>query len=295
MTVVSGGICMRERFTVADFLIYSFFIIFLLLILVPLWSIVVVSLSTPEGYAQSKFHLWSNGFTLEAYKRALGNTGGILNGLWVSMQVTTYGTITAMILTCLAGYVLSKKTLPGRGFLFVFVLSALFFNGGLMPFFITVRNYGLADSLMAMFIPTAISTYYVILMKNYFESLPSSLEEAAKLDGCNDIQILFRIVIPMSTPAFAAISLFYAIFFWNEYFYATLFISINKLYPLPVLLRQMIVQNLAMAQIGVQTMATNAEQFKMACLVIAIFPIVAVFPFIQKYFAKGLNMGAIKG
>jgi putative aldouronate transport system permease protein len=239
--------------------------------------------------------MWSNGFTLDAYKRALSNTGGILNGLLVSAQVTVFGTITAMVLTCLAGYVLSKKDLPGRKIMFGFVLFTMFFNGGLMPFYITVRNYGLSDTIFAMFIPTAISTFYVILIKNYFEGLPPSLEESARIDGYNDIQILFKIVIPMSTPAFAAIALFYAIFFWNEYFYATLFISVNKLYPLPVLLRQLIVQNLAMAQIGVQTMASNAEQFKMACLIIAIFPIVAVFPFVQRYFTKGLNMGAIKG
>lgn len=286
---------MKRRFNLADLLIYIYFIIFASLIIIPIWSIIVISLSTPEGYSLSRFHLWSSGFTLDAYKRALSNTGGIINGLFISVQVTALGTATAMLLTSLAGYALSKKDLPGRKLMFGFVLLTMFFNGGLMPFYITIRNYGLADTLFAMFLPTAISTYYVILIKNYFESLPASLEEAAKIDGYNDIQILFRIVIPMSKPAFAAIALFYAIFFWNEYFYATLFISVNKLYPLPVLLRQMIVQNLAMAQVGIQTMASNAEQFKMACLVIAIIPIVAIFPFIQKYFARGLNLGAVKG
>lgn len=286
---------MKEKFTVADFLIYLFFAIFALLILIPLWMILITSLSSPEGYANSTFHMWSSGFTLDAYKRIFNNSSGILNGFWVSIRVTVMGTILSMFLTSLAGYVLSKKDMPGRKWMFRFVLFTMFFSGGLMPFYTTVRNYNLSNTIFALFVPMAIQTYYVILMKNFFEALPDSVEEAAKLDGANDIQILFKVVIPMSVPSFAAIALFYAVYYWNEYFYASLFVQSNNLQPLPVLLRQMIVQNLTLAQMGASTMATNAEQFKMACIIVAIIPVLIAYPFVQKYFTKGLNIGAVKG
>lgn len=262
---------------------------------IPLWMILIISISSPEGYAESVFHMWSKGFTLEAYKRIFSNSSGILNGFWVSIRVTAMGTALSMLLTSLAGYVLSKKDLPGRKWMFRFVLFTMFFSGGLMPFYITVRNYNLTNTIFAMFVPMAIQTYYVILMKNYFEGLPESIEEAAKLDGANDIQILFKIVIPMSVPSFAAISLFYGVYYWNEYFYSSLFVQKNTLQPLPVLLRQMIVQNLTLAQMGASTLATNAEQFKMACIIVAIIPVLIAYPFVQKYFTKGLNIGGVKG
>ena len=286
---------MKEKHTIIDILIYIFFILFALSILIPFWTILITSLSTSDGYYASTFHFWSTGFTLNEYKNALSNTGGILNGLWVSVRVTVLGTLLAMFLTCMSGYVLSKKDMPGRNILFNIVLFTMFFSGGLMPFYLTVRNLGLFDSLFAMFIPTAISTFYTILMKNYFQSIPPSLEEVARVEGCNDIQILYKIVIPLSTPAIAAIGLFYGVNFWNEYFYSTLFISSNSLYPLPVILRQMIVQNLAIAQLGQQSVSTNEEQFKMACIIISIIPVICVYPFVQKYFTKGLTMGGVKG
>ena len=285
---------MKRKFTTADFFIHLFFIIFVFLILIPIWMILVVSLSTPEGYARSTFHLWSSSFTLDAYARIFNNSSGILKGFWVSIRVTFLGTILSMLMTSFAGYVLAKKDLPGRGLFFRLALFTMFFSGGLMPFYTTVRNYGLDDTLFAMFVPMAIQTYYVILMKNYFESLPVSLEEAARLDGANDIQILFHVVIPMSIPSFAAISLFYGVYYWNEYFYASLFIRTNDLKSLPVLLRQMIVQNLTLANMGESTMATNAEQFKMACVIVAIIPVLLAYPVVQKYFTQGLNIGAVK-
>lgn len=285
---------MKEKPTVADFFIYLFFAVFAMLILLPIWMILIISISSPEGYAGSVFHMWSSGFTLDAYKRIFSNSSGILNGFWVSIRVTVMGTALSMILTSLAGYVLSKKDLPGRNMMFRFVLFTMFFSGGLMPFYTTVRGYGLTNTIFVMFVPMAIQTYYVILMKNYFESLPDNIEEAAKLDGANDIQILVRVVIPMSVPSFAAIALFYAVYYWNEYFYASLFVNSNNLQPLPVLLRQMIVQNLTLAQMGVQTMATNAEQFKMACIIVSIIPVLVAYPFVQKYFTQGLNIGAVK-
>lgn len=284
----------KSKFTLIDFLIHAFFVVFALLIFLPIWNIFIVSISTENSFMSSPLHLWTNEITFNEYIRALSDLNGIARSFIVSFEVTALGTILSMILTCLGGYVLSKEDLPGRKFIFNMVLITMFFGGGLLPFYVVVKSIGLTDTIFAMFVPSAISTFYLILMKSYYGAIPPSLEEAAKVDGYNDIQILFRIIIPISTPAFAAIALFYAVGFWNEYFYATLFISTNKLYPMPVVIRQMVIQNQAMTEIGTQTAGKNFEQFKMACIIISLLPIVIAYPFVQKHFTKGVSLGAIK-
>ncbi|EMS69214.1 carbohydrate ABC transporter permease [Ruminiclostridium cellobioparum] len=285
----------RFKFGIADILIYLVLIIFSLAILLPMWHIFVISTSSPEVYLRDTYHLVPKSFSLDEYKRAFSSLGGIINSLFVSIKVTGLGTALSMLLTSMGAYVLSKKGLPGRNFLFKILVFTMFFSGGLVPFYVLVKNLHLDDTIFALTIPLAISTYNLIIMKNYFASLPESLEEAAKIDGYNDVQILFKIIIPVSKPVFAAVSLFYGVAYWNDYFMATLFISSNNMYPLQVVLRQMIIQNLVMAQVGVATVASNPEQFKMACIIIGIIPVLIIYPFVQNSFSKGIMMGAVKG
>lgn len=285
----------RFKFGIADILIYLVLIIFSLAILLPMWHIFVISTSSPEVYLRDTYHLVPKSFSLDEYKRAFSSLGGIINSLFVSIKVTGLGTALSMLLTSMGAYVLSKKGLPGRNFLFKILVFTMFFSGGLVPFYVLVKNLHLDDTIFALTIPLAISTYNLIIMKNYFTSLPESLEEAAKIDGYNDVQILFKIIIPVSKPVFAAVSLFYGVAYWNDYFMATLFISSNNMYPLQVVLRQMIIQNLVMAQVGVATVASNPEQFKMACIIIGIIPVLIIYPFVQNSFSKGIMMGAVKG
>ncbi|NLM09755.1 MAG: carbohydrate ABC transporter permease [Clostridiaceae bacterium] len=284
----------RKKFSLASFLIYTFLTFFALIILIPVWHIFVISTSSPTVYITDQYHLIPKSFSLAEYKRAFHSIGGIARALLISVETTVLGTALSMFLTCCGAYTLSKKDLPGRSILFRILVFTMFFSGGLVPFYILVRNLKLNDTILALTLPVAISTYNLIIMKNYFTGLPVSLEESAKIDGYNDIQILYKIIIPISKPVIAAISLFYAVGYWNDYFMATLFISSNKMFPLQIVLRQMIIQNMVLAQVGVQTVGSNPEQFKMACIIIGIIPVLCVYPFVQKYFTKGIMLGAVK-
>lgn len=286
---------MKQKFTVYDILIYIFFIAYALIVILPLWSVLVISLSTAERFRHDPYHLLLIGVTFKEYARAFSNMGGIVNSFFVSVRVTLYGTVLSLLLTSMGAYALSKRDMPGNKPLFMLVLITMFFNGGLMPFYITVRQLGMMNTIFAMFVPTAISSFYLIVMKSFFQSIPVEMEESAMIEGYNDMQILWKIILPLSVPSIAAIGLFYGVVYWNSYFYPTLFINSNRLFPLPVILRQMVLQNIAIAQVGTRVRDSNFEQFKMACVIIAILPVLVVYPFIQKYFTKGIMIGALKG
>lgn len=285
----------KGKFGIADVIIYAFLFVYAILIILPIWNILVISLSTSEQFRNDPYHLWLTDINFNEYKRAFSNMGGIIKSFLVSVRVTAYGTLLSLVLTSLGAYALTKESLPGQKIIFRAIIFTMFFDGGLMPFYMVVRNLKLIDTIFAMFLPTAISTFNLIVMKSFFESIPPALEESAKIDGCNDIYILWKIVLPISVPAIAAIGLFYGVGYWNAYFYPSLFINTNSLLPLPVVIRQMVIQNLAAAQVGARIRDSNYEQFKMACIVIAIVPVVLVYPFIQKYFTKGIMLGAVKG
>lgn len=285
----------KRKFSLADLVIYLFLTLFMLAVFVPIWNILVISISTEAVYMTDQYHLIPKSFSLNEYKRAFYSIGGIVRALSISVKVTVLGTVLSMFLTSCGAYALSKKNLPGQKVLFKILVFTMFFNGGLVPFYMLVQSLKITDTIFALILPVALSTYNLIIMKNYFSGLPESLEEAAKIDGYNDIQILFKIIIPISKPVFAAISLFYGVAYWNDYFLSTLFISSNDMFPLQIMLRQMIIQNLVLAQVGVQTSGSNMEQFKMACIIIGMIPVLAVYPFVQKYFTQGIMLGAVKG
>ncbi|KQX63001.1 MULTISPECIES: carbohydrate ABC transporter permease [unclassified Paenibacillus] len=284
----------QKRFSLADTIIYLILGLSAILIVLPLWRLLVISFSTQEVYMTDPYHLIPKSFSITEYKRALSSIGGIVKALLRSVEITALGTSISMILTSFGAYALSKRDLPGRAIIFRLIVFTMFFGGGLVPFYVLVKNLHLIDTIWALVLPTAISSYNLIIMKNYFASLPPSLEEAAKIDGYNDIQILFKIIIPISKPVFAAVSLFYGVALWNDYFLAILFINSNDMFPLQVLLRQMIIQDLVTAEVGVTTTGSNIEQFKMACIFIGMIPVLIIYPIIQKYFTKGIMMGAVK-
>lgn len=289
----------KKRITFVDVIIYTLITLMAIIILLPLWHILIISTSTYEVYVTDKFHLIPKSFSLSEYKRAFGSISGILTALFNTIKVTTLGTLLSMFLSVLGGYALSKKYLPGRKFIWKVILVTMFFDAGLItlmvPLYILVKDLHLLDSILVLFLPVAINSFNMIILKNYFTTLPASLEEAARIDGYNDLQILFKIILPISKPIIAAISLFYGVFYWNDYFLATLFINTNSKFPLQVVLRQMIVQNMGMAQVGVQTVGSNPEQFKMAAIIIGIIPVLIIYPFVQKHFTQGALVGAVKG
>ncbi len=233
---------------------------------------------------------------IEAYKDILHRSQ-----IWISMRVTVLvtlmGTGIGLILTVLAAYALSKKRLKGRAVISGFILFTMYFSGGIIPTFIVVKNLGMYDQLTSLYIPTAVNVFNLIVMRTFFRELPESLEEAAYLDGASDIQILFRIALPLSLPIIATIALFYAVAYWNDYFNALIYIQSPEKFTLQLRLRSLLFADElgaagATEGIGNQVMA---ESLKMACIVVGTLPILIVYPWLQKYFVKGVMLGSVKG
>ncbi len=221
--------------------------------------------------------------------------------IWVAMRVTTLvtimGTGIGLIFTILAAYALSKKRLKGRAWISGLILFTMYFSGGIIPTFLVVKGLGMYDQLTALYIPSAISVFNLIVMRTFFRELPESLEEAAYLDGASDTQILWKVVLPLSLPIIATIALFYAVSYWNDYFSALLYIQTPEKYTLQLRLRSLLFADElgavgATEGIGNQVMA---ESLKMTCIVVGTLPILVVYPWLQKYFVKGVMLGSIKG
>jgi putative aldouronate transport system permease protein len=207
-----------------------------------------------------------------------------------------------MLLTVIAAYALSKRAMPGRNMIMTFIIFTMFFGGGLIPYYLTVKGVGLYNSYWVMILPSAINTFYIWIMLSFFRDFPLSLEESARIDGAGDFTILLRIVIPTSLPVLASISLFYAVDRWNDWYGPMLFLTDTDKYPLQLLLRNMLInigqilsRNEGMSAIDQSKVKIPMDSLQMAAIIITSFPIMAVYPFLQKYFAKGVMVGSIKG
>jgi putative aldouronate transport system permease protein len=237
-------------------------------------------------------------WTLVAY-RYIMQSPAIWRSLGVSVYITVVGTLISIALSTLMAYSLSHKALPGRRFYLALVVFTMLFNGGIIPTYFVVRSTGLLNSLWALMIPNAINAFNMIVLRNFFQNIPESLRESAKIDGCPEPVILWKIIVPLSLPALAAFALFYAVEKWNIYFNALLYLSDSRKWPVQVLLRQIIY-----AQVGLlgearggsdDAAALTALAVRSAVIVVATVPIVLVYPFLQRHFVKGLLVGSVKG
>ena len=275
-----------------------FFLIFCAAVtIVPLIYVVACSFATEQEILERGFFLIPLSVQFESYKyifssdtlpRAFLNTVGI----------TIVGTLVSMVLTVTLAYSLSKKYLPGRRGILTLLSFTLVFSGGMIPTFLVVKGLGLIDSYLALILPGAVSTWNLIVIKNFFEGLPMELEEAAKIDGAHDLTILGRIMMPLSKPALATFSLFYAVGYWNNYTSALLYINDSDKWPLQIMLRQIIMlANGAIDGSEFDELATRPpeESVQMAVIVFGTLPILILYPFLQKYFTKGVIVGAVKG
>lgn len=264
-----------------------------LVTLYPFWDVIISSLISVEEYVTTNFHLWPRKLNLDSYRFILN-----MDELWASYGVTIFisvvGTIMNMLVTTMTAYVLSKNLKGSRVIMFLIIFTMLF-SGGMIPVYIVVRKLGIMNTSWALIFPTLVQTWNLILMKNFFYTIPDSLEESAKLDGCNDMTILIRIILPLSLPVIATISLFYAVYHWNEYFNAVMYITSKRNWPLQLFLRAMLFENEASTQSGGDDPSLLGMPIKMASVSVAVIPIMAVYPFFQKYFVKGVLIGAVKG
>jgi putative aldouronate transport system permease protein len=259
----------------------------------PFWNQLVISFSTPEAYFRDWFHVIPRSFSLYAYRYNFQNPQ-VFRSFAVSVLVTAVGTVFSMFLTTTAGYFLSKGRVRGRNLVFLLFILTMFIDGGLVPTYILVTRMGFRNSLFALFIPNALNIFYIVLMKNYFMSMPESLEESARLDGANDLRVLAQIVVPVSRPIMATISLFYAVYFWNDWFHGMIYISRNMIFPLSLYLRGILSAATSTIAVtgGIETEVPATV--RSAIIMITIVPIVCVYPFLQKHFIKGIMLGATK-
>ncbi|MEC0089681.1 carbohydrate ABC transporter permease [Paenibacillus macquariensis] len=277
---------------------YILLTVFTICALYPLIYVLFASLSDPTLFMQHSGILWKPlKFSLNAYRLVFDNpmiTKGYLN----TFIIVVSGLVLNIFLTCFGAYALSRKGLRYRKQLMLFIVFTMFFNGGLIPLYFTVKGLGLTNTLASLIIPQAISAFNLIIMKTAFDAVPDSLEESAKIDGANEFVILFRIMIPLCMPVMAVMLLYYGVSHWNSWFNAMIFLQDRSLYPLQLVLRELLLLNDA------SSMATGAsggevaiigETLKHATIIVATVPILLVYPFLQKYFVKGALIGAIKG
>lgn len=269
-----------------------------LVCIIPFIYILMASITAPEELIKGGFVLLPTKFSLIGYEYIL-STDIILSSLGVSVFITIVGTLANLFFTALMAYPLAQRGMPGTNLVMRLVVFSMLFSGGMIPTYLIVKGTGLLDSLGAVIVPGLVSAFNLIIMRNFFMQLPDGLEEAARIDGCSDPGILFRIVIPLSAPVLASLALFYAVGHWNSYFSAVLYINNNALWPIQVWLRQIVILSQGgigdSSQFGSDYVAPPAETIKMAVIILSTLPILIVYPFLQKHFAKGALLGSVKG
>ncbi len=267
----------------------------LVVTLYPFWYVLVASFSSIDHVISSTVLLVPNGVHLDAYKQLFRNNM-IPRAYFNTFFVTIAGTALSMLLSIIGAYVLSIRNLPGKTFLTFFVVFTMLFSGGMVPTYLVVSRLGLINSIWSLIIPGSISAYNMILMRNFFQNVPDGLYEAAVIDGIRPSGYLFRILLPLSTAAIATVTLFYAVSYWNDYFTSVLYVRDRELWPMQRVLRE------ALLTAESQTMlfddskkSVPSETLKNAMIVVSVVPILCVYPFLQKYFVKGVMVGSMKG
>lgn len=283
-----------------DFLIHALLVLVLIAVLYPLLFVLVASISDPAKVLGGEVWLWPEGLTLRGYEKVFQNND-ILQGYANTLLYTVVGTAINLIMTILAAYPLSRKDFVGRGFFTALFVFTMFFSGGLIPTYLLVKSLGMVNTMWALIIPNAIAIWNVIIMRTFFQqSIPPEIQESAQIDGCSNIQILLRMVLPLSLPILAVMTLFYSVAHWNSFFSALIYLTDRSKYPLQLVLREILIQsNLKdMVETSEESLAKSVmegESIKYAVVIIANLPVLLLYPFLQRYFVKGLVIGAVKG
>jgi putative aldouronate transport system permease protein len=276
----------KKKLHVFDVVNYIVFIILGLIILIPIWKVLVDSLNQ---YGVYQFRLWPHDFTLDGY-RTIIETSKLYRPFINSVVTTLLGTLLGLVLSTLGGYVLIQFDMPGRGLFAAFLLFTMIFSGGMIPEYLVMKRLGLANNMWILVVKHGINVYNLVLMRNFFEGVPDSLYEAAKLDGCSPMGIFFRIVLPLSKAALASIGLMFAVTVWNDYSTVQIYITDTNQVNFQYKLRTMIMDG------DTPTTAYNVSQTTLynAGIIVAILPFMILYPFLQKYFVTGVNIGAVK-
>lgn len=297
-----NGVALSGDRRAFNFLAYFSIILLTAICLLPFWLVVIGSFtSEAEIYARG-YSMWPHEFSLEAYRLAFKYPDQVFRAYGITVSITALGTFVSLLMTSMCGYALQRDDFRSRNFFTMFVFFTMLFNGGLVPWYLLITNYlKLKDTYWVMILTLLVNVYFIILMKNFMKTVPKALIEAAKIDGAGEFYIFFRIVLPLVKPALASIGMFTALGYWNEWRTGMLFLQNNDLFPLQYYLYRLLnsvefLKN-ATAAMGanVSNLTFPSESLKLAMTVIATGPIICLYPFLQKYFVKGITIGAVKG
>ncbi|MGO4371946.1 carbohydrate ABC transporter permease [Paenibacillus sp. YIM B09110] len=293
-----------------DKTLHTFIYIFLVLLgiatLYPFWNAAVISFNVGMDTSRGGVTFWPRAFTLDNY-RIVFQDGRIVTAFYISVLRTISGTILSIFMTAIFAYGMSVKGVMGKKFYMVFAVITMYFSGGLIPYYLLNVELGLMNKFMVMVIPTAVSVFNMIIFRTFFMGLPSGLEESARIDGASTFGIFFKIVLPLSGPVLATLSLFTAVYHWNDWFTPTIFITKTELFPVQTMLQQILNSNIMSEQLSIATkgnasaadalsrmQSVTTKSLTMATMMVATIPIIMVYPFVQKYFVKGVLVGSLK-
>ncbi len=288
----------REQI-IFDVVNYAIMIVLCIVILYPVWYVLILAFNEGIDAAKGGIYIWPREFTLQNVRVVFENAG-ILQSFAVTILRTVVGVITHVLFTATVAYALSKRRLVGRNIFITMGIITMFFNGGLIPTFLLIKNLGLLDNFFVYIIPTMFNFFELIIFLAFFRELPAALEESAFIDGANDFQVYIKIVLPLSLPVLATIALFNGVWHWNDYFTGLIYINSDDLQTIQTFLYRVIAQNSSSQMLqntgGVAVFrSTTSRSLELATMVITTFPIVCIYPFFQRYFVKGFLVGSVKG
>ncbi|MFK0525831.1 carbohydrate ABC transporter permease [Paenibacillus illinoisensis] len=285
---------------VVEWMIYAALGLVSLVVLYPVFFVGIASISNPENVMRGEVWLWPKNLSLVGYERLFANSE-LMKGYGNTLLYTVAGTLLNLVMTIAAAYPLSRPDFRGRTVFTILIVFTMFFSGGMIPTYLLIKDLGMLDTFWVMIIPSALSVWNMLIMKTFFQnSIPKEIQEAAFMDGCSNMKVLLRIVLPLSGPVLAVMVLFYAVGHWNSYFNALIYLSDRDKYPLQLFLREILVQGQMqeMVDISDDSLARSmmdAEAIKYAAVIITNLPMLILYPFLQKYFIKGVMIGAVKG
>lgn len=288
----------RKKITLFDIVVFLIVTLCVVLVIVPFWNAIVISVSTNEAYIADRFSLWPAEFTLDNYTAILTRGKGLITAYKNTIFVAGVGTLAGMVVMTFAAYVFSRK-FPGRRFIFMISIFSMYFGGGVVPTYLNLKNLGLINSYGGVILLTLVSVNHTILIMKGFEGVPKELEEAAKIDGANDWKIFTTVMLPLNKPILATISLFTLVDLWNDWYWPMLILTDNNKLLLQVYVRNIIKAADTMTT-GLATSISSAANvsfsmgIQMATILVVILPIMCVYPFVQKYFVKGIYVGSVK-
>lgn len=281
-----------DQFNVIVMLVICFVTIY------PIWYVLVNSFNEGNDAMRGGIYWWPRVFSIDSYKAVFANNG-IMLAMGVTVAKTLIGTVVHVLFTAMVAYAFSRKELIGRNVYMLIGTITLFFSGGLIPYYLLIRDLGMLDSFLVYIIPAMFSFFDLIIFLSFFREIPDALEEAAKIDGANDFKIFYQIILPVSMPVVATIALFHGVYQWNDYFTGMIYINKSELQPIQTYLYRVVAQSssnqMMAATTGSVAKTVSSQSIKLATMVVTTLPIVLVYPFLQKYFVKGFMIGSIKG